>query len=189
MFLLLFLQVQYSGGSCSDTNTGYFIGFSVVFFFVCAISVAQLVIIISVQNNKKSKVMKILPVILPQQRKQPTFCDATGGFPMKICLRNGCRNSVLMSLHHSDLGRASDWLKQIYHAAPLIRSTTQIWVVTCAISMEFLLACFSDVILRGNQCWRHKWWLFYLGYSRTCCIMIMINSIVLYSDNVSSSYG
>ena len=189
VFVLLFLQVQYSGGSCSDTNTGYFIGFSAVFFFVCAISVAQLVIIISAQNNKKSKVMKILPVILPQQRKQPTFCDATSSFPMKICLRNGCRNSVLMSLHHSDLGRASDWLKQIYHAAPLIRSTTQIWVVTCAISMEFLLACFSDVILRGNQCWRHKWWLFYSGYSRTCCIMIMINSIVLYSDNVSSSYG
>ena len=131
VFLLLFLQVQYSGGSCSDTNTGYFIGFSAVFFFVCAISVAQLVIIISVQNNKKSKVMKILPVILPQQRKQPTFCDATSGFPMKICLRNGCVNSVLMSLHHSDLGRASDWLKQIYNAAPLIRRTTQIWVFTC----------------------------------------------------------
>ena len=133
MFLLLFLQVQYSGGSCSDTNTGYFIGFSAVFFFVCAISVAQLVIIISVQNNKKSKVMKILSVsvILPQQRKQPTFCDATSGFPMKICLRNGCVNSVLMSLHHSDLGRASDWLKQIYNAAPPIRRTTQIWVFTC----------------------------------------------------------
>ena len=130
MFLLLFLQVQYSGGSCSDTNTGYFIGFSAVFFFVCAISVAQLVIIISVQNNKKSKVMKILSVILPQQRKQPTyFCDATSGFPMKICLRNGCRNSVLMSFHHSDLGRASDWLKQIYNAAPPIRSTTQVFLL------------------------------------------------------------
>ena len=133
--------------------------------------------------------MKILPVILPQQRKQPTFCDATSGFSMKICLRNGCRNSVLMSLHHSDLGRASDWLKQIYHAAPPIRRTTQIWEVMCAISMEFLLARLSGVILRGNQRWHHKWWLFYLGYSRTCRIMIMINSIVLYSDNVSSSYG
>ena len=170
MFLLLFLQVQYSGGSCSDTNTGYFIGFSAVFFFVCAISVAQLVIIISVQNSKKSKVMKILPVILPQQRKQPTFCDATSGFPMKICLRNGCRNSVLMLLHHqSEEQPRSGYLR--------------------AISMEFLLACFSDVILQGNQCWCHKWWLFYSGYSRTCCIMIMINSIVLYSDNFSNSYG
>ena len=129
VFLLSFLQVQYSGGSCSDTNTGYFIGFSAVFFFVCAISVAQLVIIISVQNNKKSKVMKIQSVILPQQRKQPTFCDATSGFPRKICLRNGCINSVLMSLHHSDLGRASDWLKQIYPAAPPIRSTTQVFLL------------------------------------------------------------
>ena len=170
VFVLLFLQVQYSGGSCSDTNTGYFIGFSAVFFFVCAISVAQLVIIISVQNNKKSKVMKILSVILPQKRKQRTFCDATSGFPMKICLRNGCRNSVLMSLHHqSEEQPRSGYLR--------------------AISMEFLLARFSDVILRGNQCWRHKWWLFYSGYSRTCCIMIMINSIVLYNDNVSNSYG
>ena len=55
--------------------------------------------------------------------------------------------------------------------------------------MEFLLARFSDVILQGNHCWCHKWWLFYSGYSRTCCIMIMINLIVLYSDNVSNSYG
>ena len=172
MFVLLFLQVQYSGGSCSDTNTGYFIGFSAVFFFVCAISVAQLVIIISVQNNKKSKVMKILSVsvILPRQRKQPTFCDATSGFPMKICLRNGCRNSVLMLLHH----QSEEQPRSVYLRA---------------ISMEFLLARFSGVILRGNQRWRHKWWLFYSGYSRTCCIMIMINSIVLYSDNVSNSYG
>ena len=114
--------------------------------------------------------MKILSVILPQKRKQPTFCDATSGFPMKICLRNGCRNSVLMSLHHqSEEQPRSGYLR--------------------AISMEFLLARFSDVILWGNQCWRHKWWLFYSGYSRTCCIMIMINSIVLYNDNVSNSYG
>ena len=114
--------------------------------------------------------MKILSVILPQKRKQPTFCDATSGFPRKICLRNGCRNSVLMWLHHqSEEQPRSGYLR--------------------AISMEFLLARFSDVILRGNQCWRHKWWLFYSGCSRTCCIMIMINSIVLYSDNVSSSYG
>ena len=72
--------------------------------------------------------MKIRSVILPQQRKQPTFCDATSGFPMKICLRNGCVNSVLMSLHHSDLGRASDWLKPI--SPRPIWSFTQIWRVT-----------------------------------------------------------
>ena len=46
IFLSLFsstLQVKYSGGACSDTNIGYFIGFGTVFFFVCAVSAAQLV--------------------------------------------------------------------------------------------------------------------------------------------------
>ena len=35
-----------------------------------------------------------------------------------------------MTRHYPDLGRASDWLKQISHAARPIRSSTQIWVVT-----------------------------------------------------------
>ena len=36
-----------------------------------------------------------------------------------------------MTRHYSDLGSASDWLNQIPHGARPIRSTTQIWVVTC----------------------------------------------------------
>ena len=32
--------------------------------------------------------------------------------------------------HYPDLGNASDWLSQIFHAARPIKSTTQIWVVT-----------------------------------------------------------
>ena len=36
-----------------------------------------------------------------------------------------------MMHHYPDLGRAPDWLNQISHAARLIRSTTQIWVVMC----------------------------------------------------------
>ena len=35
-----------------------------------------------------------------------------------------------MARHYPDLGRTSDWLKQISHAARPIRSTTQIWIVT-----------------------------------------------------------
>ena len=35
-----------------------------------------------------------------------------------------------MTGHYPDLGSASDWLNQIFHAARPIRSTTQIWVVT-----------------------------------------------------------
>ena len=34
-----------------------------------------------------------------------------------------------MTHHYPDPGSASDWLKQISHAAGPIRSTTQIWVV------------------------------------------------------------
>ena len=59
-----------------------------------------------------------------------------------------------MTRHYPDLGSTFDWLKQISHAARPIRSTTQIWVVN-VISMEFL-ACFSDVIMRGNQWWRRE---------------------------------
>ena len=35
-----------------------------------------------------------------------------------------------MTRHYPDLGRASDWLNQISHAARPIRSPTKIWVVT-----------------------------------------------------------
>ena len=35
-----------------------------------------------------------------------------------------------MMCHYPELGCASDWLKQIPHAAQPIRITTQIWVVT-----------------------------------------------------------
>ena len=53
-------------------------------------------------------------------RKQPTFRDATSGFPAKRRLRNEHRNSILMTI---------GWSKFSLTAQP-IRSTTQIWVVT-----------------------------------------------------------
>ena len=64
-------------------------------------------------------------------RNQPTFRNATSAFPAKWCLRNECRNSILMTCHYPDLGSASDWLKQIYQAAWSIRRTTPMWVETC----------------------------------------------------------
>ena len=69
-------------------------------------------------------------VALVSLRKQPTFGDATTGFPAKWRLRNERRNSILMTRHYPDLGSASDWLNQISHAARPIRRTTQISVVT-----------------------------------------------------------
>lgn len=45
-------EVKYSGGACSDTNVGYFVGFGTVFFFVCAISSAQLVLCVRSEFRK-----------------------------------------------------------------------------------------------------------------------------------------
>ena len=42
-------------------------------------------------------------------RKQPTFGDATTGFPAKWRLRNERRKPILMTRHYPDLGGASDW--------------------------------------------------------------------------------
>ena len=49
-------------------------------------------------------------------RKQPTFCDATSGFPTKWRLRNEHRNSILMTHYSLDLGSASDWLCRVKFA-------------------------------------------------------------------------
>ena len=65
----------------------------------------------------------------PWPRKQPTFHDATTGFPVKWRLRYECRISILMTCHYSDLGSTSGWLRQISHLARPVRSTIQIWLV------------------------------------------------------------
>ena len=44
-----------------------------------------------------------------QSEKQPTFHDATTGFPAKWRLSTVCRNSILITRHYPDLGSASDW--------------------------------------------------------------------------------
>ena len=60
-------------------------------------------------------------------RKQTTFRDATNGFPTKWRLRNKRRNSILMTRHYSDLGSASDWLKQISLVKSLPFRTPEAW--------------------------------------------------------------
>ena len=59
-------------------------------------------------------------------RKQPTFRDATTGFPAKWRLRNEYRNSIMMTYRYPD----SDWLCCVTNLLQPIRSTTQIRVVT-----------------------------------------------------------
>ena len=72
-----------------------------------------------------------------EKGKQPTFGDATSGFLAKSRLRNESRNSILMTRHYPDLGRASDWSCRVRNLIQPIRSTTQIWIVIIII-MEFL---------------------------------------------------
>ena len=60
-------------------------------------------------------------------------------FPAKLRLRNERRNFILMTCHYPDLDSASDWLKQISHAARPNRSTQ-----------------ISDVIWREKCCWCRK---------------------------------
>ena len=62
---------------------------------------------------------------LDSRRKQPTFYDATTGFPRKVVWETVTEIPYWWFV-------ASDWLKQIFHAHDRrsIRSTIQIWVVT-----------------------------------------------------------
>ena len=82
-------------------------------------------------------------------RKQPTFRDATTGFLTKWCLRNKCKNSILMMHHHPDKRSASDWLSQEENLLQPIKSSFQIWVVTS--SVWNFCTCSSEVILQGNH--------------------------------------
>ena len=80
-------------------------------------------------------------------RKQPTFHDATTGFPAKKRLKNEFRNSIMMTCHHPEPGSDSDRSYRVGNLIQPIRRTTQIWVET---PWNFC-ARFSDVIWRGNQ--------------------------------------
>ncbi|XP_029205294.1 uncharacterized protein LOC114969155 [Acropora millepora] len=48
-------EVKYSGGSCSDTNMSYFVGFGAVFYLVCAVSFIQLVLCVRSEFHKLKK--------------------------------------------------------------------------------------------------------------------------------------
>ena len=61
--------------------------------------------------------------------------SATDGFPMKWCLRNKHRNSILMMCHYPDLSSVSDWWCRMENLLQPIRSTNQMWHLN---SVEFL---------------------------------------------------
>ena len=88
-------------------------------------------------------------LIYASLRKQPTFSDATTGFPAKLRLSNKRRNSVLMTCHYSDLstvlliGHTDKFASASQkHYQDLGGDTSSVWN---------FCARFSDVISRGNQ--------------------------------------
>ena len=89
-------------------------------------------------------------------KKLPTFHDATISFCTKWRLRNDRRNSILMTRHYPDLGRASDWWS---HVGNLLQP-----IITMEILRSFLrhnlagkpAVAWRNVggFLRLNQSWR-----------------------------------
>jgi len=56
---------------------------------------------------------KLRAGFIPSLRKQTTFRDGTNCFPATMTCEKRVQKFLLMTLHHPDLGSASDWLKQI----------------------------------------------------------------------------
>ena len=68
--------------------------------------------------------------------------------PAKWRLRNKHRNSILLTRHYPDLGRASDWSKEIFSQSEAQRWSWK-WRV---ISMEFLRSFVDQTSFRGETC-------------------------------------
>ena len=102
-------------------------------------------------------------------RKQPTFHDAATGFLTKWCLRNKCKNSILMMHHHPGKRSASDWLSQEENLLQPIKSSFQI------ISMEFL-----HLFLRGHFAGKPWYWLFSQVRYWFCSVIFFISQSCYY---------
>ena len=74
-------------------------------------------------------------------RKQPTFCKATTVSPVKWCLRNKRKSSILMTCHYPD------WVVVLigWSVSVINQKHYPVW--------NFYNSCSSDVILRGNKRW------------------------------------
>ena len=84
--------------------------------------------------------------------------------------------------YYSGLGVASDWLKKVSLVAWLIRSTTQIWVVTCFKSMEFLCLFFRHHFARirvaASQNFDCFLRLFNIGESLVSSFFIRVSDVI-----------
>ena len=97
---------------------------------------------------------------LPYETANVTFHHASTGFPVKWCLRNKCRNSILMKHHYT-----SDWMKQFStnqkHYSDLGNYTADQYGISALVSQmsfcretsEGIAKCwlFSEAILEGME--------------------------------------
>ena len=76
-------------------------------------------------------------------RKQPTFRDATTGFPAKWRLRNEYRNSIMMTYLYPD----SDWLWQIcFNQSEALPRSGQWHVISIEFLYSFLIFAEKPVV-------------------------------------------
>ena len=87
---------------------------------------------------------------------QWTFRDATSGFPAKGRVRNGRRNSTLMTCHYPDLGGTSYWMKICFNQS--IRSTSKVWVARH--HQYQISAIIPQTLIWGTRGDMAKCWLF-----------------------------
>ena len=103
------------------------------------------------------------------QRHSATFRGATTGFPAKWGLRNERRNSILMTCYYPDLTKAPNWSCRVGNLFQQIKSTTQIWVVTC---LQYgISGLVSQTSFRGEtsggvvEWWRREMSAIFPGYA------------------------
>jgi len=110
---------------------------------------------------KSSSIARKLKSTSPANlRKQPTFRDATTGFPRN----DEDRNSKLTTRHCLDLGSASDWSCGVGNLLQPIRSVTQIWIVTR--HQYGISALISQTSFRWeDRRWRHGMSAVFSSYS------------------------
>ena len=100
------------------------------------------------------KVIKTAFMIFDSLRKLSTFREAITVFPAKWRVRNERRNSIPMTYHYPDLGKASDWSYREENLLQPITSNAHVWEVY-VISMELActqtLFCFSYCSFRKHR--------------------------------------
>ena len=83
-------------------------------------------------------------------RKQPTFLDATGGFPAECSLRNERRNSILMTCHYPTTTKKQQILLKIGKYYPNLGSASD-WLEIWFIQSEALPRTTQDRVVRSHQ--------------------------------------